>query len=50
MVFGSPASIGLSSQQSVHVAANQHVNLVSGQSVNVAVVAPATQDTRTPLG
>ncbi|MDN7751796.1 type VI secretion system Vgr family protein [Burkholderia gladioli] len=36
MVFGSPASIGLSSQQSVHVAANQHVNLVSGQSVNVA--------------
>ncbi len=36
MVFGSPAAIGLSTQQSVHVAADQHVNLVSGQSTHVA--------------
>ena len=36
MVFGSPASIGLSSQQSIHVAATEHINLVSGQSTHVA--------------
>ncbi len=36
MVFGSPAAIGLSSQKSLHLAANQHVNLVSGQSTHVA--------------
>ena len=36
MLFGSPAGIGLSSQQSVHVSATQHVNVVSGQSTHVA--------------
>ncbi|AJK47192.1 type VI secretion system Vgr family protein [Burkholderia plantarii] len=36
MVFGSPAAIGLSSQQSIHVSASQHVNLVSGESTHIA--------------
>ncbi|GAB7535564.1 type VI secretion system Vgr family protein [Burkholderia sp. 3C] len=36
MVFGSPAAIGLSSQQSIHAAATEHINLVSGQSTHVA--------------
>ena len=36
MLFGSPAGIGMSAQQSEHLAANQHVNLVSGQSTHVA--------------
>ncbi|WP_186137731.1 type VI secretion system Vgr family protein [Burkholderia gladioli] len=35
LVFGSPAGIGLSSQQSAHLAATRHVNLVSGQSTHV---------------
>ncbi|WP_414439265.1 type VI secretion system Vgr family protein [Burkholderia sp. 22PA0106] len=37
MVFGSPAAIGLSSQQSLHVSASQQINLVSGQSTYIAV-------------
>ncbi|RQU68800.1 type VI secretion system tip protein VgrG [Burkholderia cenocepacia] len=37
MLFGSPASIGLSTHQSVHVSADQHVNLVSGQSTHIAI-------------
>ncbi len=37
MLFGSPAGIGLSSQQCVHVAATHHVNVVSGQSTHLAV-------------
>ncbi|WP_116137796.1 type VI secretion system Vgr family protein [Trinickia diaoshuihuensis] len=36
MLFGSPAGIGLSTQQSVHVSATDHVNFVSGQSMHVA--------------
>ncbi|PMS15137.1 type VI secretion system tip protein VgrG [Trinickia dabaoshanensis] len=36
LLFGSPAGIGVSTQQSVHVATTDHVNLVSGQSVHVA--------------
>ncbi|KVP82523.1 type VI secretion protein ImpA [Burkholderia ubonensis] len=36
MLFGSPAGIALSTQQSTHVAADQHVNLVSGQSMHIA--------------
>ena len=36
MLFGSPAGIALSTQQSVQFAADQHVNLVSGQSTHVA--------------
>lgn len=36
MLFGSPAGIGMSTQQSVQLAADQHVNLVSGQSTHVA--------------
>ncbi|WP_341774471.1 type VI secretion system Vgr family protein [Burkholderia gladioli] len=36
MVFGSPAAIGLSSQQSIHTAATEHINLVSGQSTHIA--------------
>ncbi|KVU72868.1 DUF2345 domain-containing protein, partial [Burkholderia ubonensis] len=36
MLFGSPAGIALSTQQSAHVAADQHVNLVSGQSTHIA--------------
>ncbi|KVV28147.1 type VI secretion protein ImpA [Burkholderia ubonensis] len=36
MLFGSPAGIALSTQQSTHVAADQHVNLVSGQSTHIA--------------
>ncbi|KWE30499.1 type VI secretion system Vgr family protein [Burkholderia territorii] len=36
MLFGSPAGIALSTQQSVQFAADQHVNLVSGQSLHVA--------------
>lgn len=37
MLFGSPAGIGLSSQQSLHLAATHHVNVVSGQSTHLAV-------------
>ena len=36
MLFGSPAGIALSTQQSVQFAADQHVNVVSGQSTHVA--------------
>ncbi|KWE52174.1 type VI secretion protein ImpA [Burkholderia ubonensis] len=36
MLFGSPAGIALSTQQSTHVAADQHVNLVSGRSTHIA--------------
>ncbi|WP_157375232.1 DUF2345 domain-containing protein, partial [Burkholderia ubonensis] len=36
MLFGSPAGIALSTQQSAHVAADRHVNLVSGQSTHIA--------------
>ncbi|WP_175915876.1 MULTISPECIES: type VI secretion system tip protein VgrG [unclassified Burkholderia] len=36
MLFGSPAGIALSTQQSVQFAADRHVNLVSGQSTHVA--------------
>ncbi|KVD74822.1 type VI secretion system Vgr family protein [Burkholderia ubonensis] len=36
MLFGSPSGIGMSTQQSVHVAANEHVNIASGRSVHVA--------------
>ncbi|MGU7769643.1 type VI secretion system tip protein TssI/VgrG [Burkholderia sp. MR1-5-21] len=36
MLFGSPSGIGMSTQQSVHVVANDHVNIASGQSVHVA--------------
>jgi type VI secretion system secreted protein VgrG len=36
MLFGSPAGIALSTQQSTHIAADQHVNLVSGQSTHIA--------------
>ncbi|ODQ35953.1 Rhs element Vgr protein, partial [Burkholderia ubonensis] len=36
MLFGSPSGIGMSTQQSVHVAANDHVNIASGRSVHVA--------------
>ncbi len=36
MLFGSPAGIGLSTQQSVHVAATDHVNFASGQSLHIA--------------
>ncbi|WP_414444858.1 type VI secretion system Vgr family protein [Burkholderia sp. 22PA0106] len=35
MVFGSPSGIGISTQQSVHLAAAQHINLVSGQSTHL---------------
>jgi type VI secretion system secreted protein VgrG len=36
MLFGSPAGIALSTQQSVQFAADRHVNLVSGESTHVA--------------
>ncbi|AOJ30039.1 type VI secretion system Vgr family protein [Burkholderia metallica] len=36
MLFGSPSGIGMSTQQSVHMVANDHVNVASGQSVHVA--------------
>jgi type VI secretion system secreted protein VgrG len=36
LLFGSPAGIGMSTQQSVHVSATDHVNLVSGQSTHIA--------------
>ncbi|MET3620186.1 type VI secretion system Vgr family protein [Burkholderia ambifaria] len=36
MLFGSPAGIALSTQQSVHVASDMHMNLVSGQSTHIA--------------
>ncbi|WP_175871922.1 type VI secretion system tip protein VgrG [Burkholderia sp. BCC0397] len=36
MLFGSPAGIGMSTQQSVQFAADQHINLVSGQSTHIA--------------
>ena len=36
LLFGSPAGIGMSTQQSIHVSATDHVNLVSGQSTHVA--------------
>lgn len=37
ILVGSPADIGLSSQQCVHVAATNHFNVVSGQSTHLAV-------------
>jgi type VI secretion system secreted protein VgrG len=36
MLFGSPAGIGLSSGQAVHLSAERHLNLVSGQAVHLA--------------
>ncbi|WP_310696433.1 DUF2345 domain-containing protein, partial [Burkholderia multivorans] len=36
MLFGSPSGIAMSTQQSVHMVANDHVNVASGQSVHVA--------------
>jgi type VI secretion system secreted protein VgrG len=36
MLLGSPAGIGLSTQQSLQAAADQHVNVIAGQSVHVA--------------
>ncbi|KWD62634.1 type VI secretion system Vgr family protein [Burkholderia ubonensis] len=36
MLFGSPSGIGISIQQSVHLAAEQQVNVVSGQSTHIA--------------
>ena len=36
LLFGSPAGIGLSTQQSVHVSATDHVNFASGQSMHIA--------------
>ncbi|MBN3815943.1 type VI secretion system tip protein VgrG [Paraburkholderia sp. Se-20369] len=36
MLFGSPAGIALSTQQSVQVAPGMHMNLVSGQSTHIA--------------
>ncbi|AIO33285.1 Rhs element Vgr family protein [Burkholderia cenocepacia] len=36
MLLGSPAGVALSTQHSVHLAADQHVNLVSGQSTHIA--------------
>ncbi|KVO85438.1 type VI secretion protein ImpA [Burkholderia ubonensis] len=36
MLLGSPAGIALSTQQNVHVAADQHLNLVSGRSTHIA--------------
>ncbi|CAG9202174.1 VgrG protein [Paraburkholderia caribensis] len=36
MLFASPAGIGLSTQQSVHVSADRQINLVSGQSTHIA--------------
>ena len=37
MLFGSPAGIGMASQQSLQVTADRQVNVVSGQSTHVAV-------------
>ncbi|WP_063547471.1 type VI secretion system Vgr family protein [Burkholderia territorii] len=36
MLFGSPSGIAMSTQQSLHMVANDHVNVASGQSVHVA--------------
>ncbi|MEX3973205.1 type VI secretion system Vgr family protein [Paraburkholderia caribensis] len=36
MLFASPSGLAMSTQQSVHVGANEHVNLVSGQSTHIA--------------
>ncbi|MDO3615316.1 type VI secretion system tip protein VgrG [Ralstonia pseudosolanacearum] len=36
MLLASPAGIGLSTQQSVHVASDAHTNLVSGQNTHIA--------------
>ncbi|MFA8329676.1 type VI secretion system Vgr family protein [Burkholderia ubonensis] len=36
MLFGSPAGIGMSTQQSAQIYADQHVNVVSGQSTHIA--------------
>jgi len=36
LLFGSPAGIGLSTQQSVHVSATDQVNFATGQSMHVA--------------
>jgi type VI secretion system secreted protein VgrG len=36
MLFGSPAGIALSTQQSAHIAADAQINLVSGQSTHIA--------------
>lgn len=36
LLFGSPAGIGLSTQQSVHVSATDHVNFATGQSMHLA--------------
>ncbi|RQS19236.1 type VI secretion system tip protein VgrG [Burkholderia sp. Bp8992] len=35
MLFGSPAGIGLASQQSVQMVADRHVNIVSGQTTHL---------------
>jgi len=37
MLAASPAGIGLSTQQSVHIAANDHANVVTGKSAHFAV-------------
>ncbi|WP_269436273.1 type VI secretion system Vgr family protein [Ralstonia pseudosolanacearum] len=36
MLLASPAGIGLSTQQSTHIASDAHTNLVSGQSTHIA--------------
>ncbi|MBJ9691313.1 type VI secretion system tip protein VgrG [Burkholderia vietnamiensis] len=36
MLFGSPSGIAMSTQESLHMVANDHVNVASGQSVHVA--------------
>lgn len=36
MLFGSPAGIGLASQQSLQMVADKHVNVVSGQNTHIA--------------
>ncbi|WP_176331840.1 type VI secretion system Vgr family protein [Burkholderia vietnamiensis] len=37
MLFGSPAGIGFSTNETVHMSAAQHVNIVSGQSTHFAI-------------
>ncbi len=36
MLFGSPAGIGMASQQSLQMVADKHVNVISGQSTHIA--------------
>ena len=36
MLFATPAGIGMSTQKSAHISADQHINLVSGQSTHIA--------------